>query len=499
MSLLSARKQLLPFFLAALLALLYFLLNFHHMPQFLEWDQIVYANNIIKNYDNPDSYPLYNPHHLHMEIGGKIFHVNMMNLFEDAGFTDLVFNVRLRALIYACIGVFFTVLYLKNITGKLVWGILGAVLISFCHAYLVYATKVDTPIYPAAVMVFILWMLQKLENVKKGLLFFAALAGIVLFISVMAHQYMAFACAILFFSLALPAYFFPDEQALGQYGFFEIIRPKKRPVVDRNPKVRYISTVMMSAIGIILIIVAYFYAGKTEYNLPIDEPDPENARGIFRYSTFSQWLFLYEQSPIWGKGFDVWDPKESFRGFTDSFLSRAPGEVDSILNYDFRYNLDEPFDPPSFVQNQVAYFTIIVLLGNLIFLPGLWKRYRRSYFFIVSCLLIFTVFTSYWQATYYEFWLIPNILLCVLGIFLLNFLAEKLRAVFGRISIVPFYAYIIFLIFLIGNFNIEHHVAPYSQQRVLYAYSKNWDPDYYMKLFSTYIYKNPEEPFKDVY
>ena len=178
------------------------------MQQYLDFDQIVYCNNILAALKYKTGI-MFNSHHLHLEIGGKWFHQFMLKLFEKSGFTDMVFNNRLRAVVAASIGVFFMVMYLKEITGKLTWGVIGGILTGFCHGYLSYATKVDTAIYPAAGMILILWIFLKIEKAKKWSIILTVPAAVFLFLSVMFHQYMGIACIISVIALALPSWFFP--------------------------------------------------------------------------------------------------------------------------------------------------------------------------------------------------------------------------------------------------------------------------------------------------
>jgi hypothetical protein len=242
MRILGKNPLLKPFFLRPLVALfiavLYFLFHLHFMPRFIDWDSSAYLNNIWKALRSID-YLLFNPHHLHVEVSGVLFQQWMLGAFGRYGFTDLLFNMEIRSLLFACVGVFFAVLYFWNITGKAAWAVLGSLLIGFTHVYLNYATKVDTAIFPASLFIGVAWLIRRMETIRgRRVLLLAASGGGILFLGVMAHQYMAIACGLACLCSALPPWLFPQEPLRP----FSIARtPKKgeRASLDAKPSLRY--------------------------------------------------------------------------------------------------------------------------------------------------------------------------------------------------------------------------------------------------------------------
>ena len=461
------------------------------MQQFLDWDQVWYLNHIISSVVSGGDV-FYNPHHLHMELTGKVFHEFMIKYFGDSGFTDIVFNVRLKSLLFACIGIFFSVLYLKNVTGKLVWGVLGGFLIGFCHGYLAYSTQADTAIYPLTGMIVSLWILDRIEKAGKHVLLLAVLGGVILFITIMFHQYMAISAIASFLSLLVPQCLFLKPRRRVP---FLIVQPGVKTRLEKNLKTRLAAAFLMAGTGAVLTAAAYFYVGKSNYNLPFDEPRPETSRGPYYYTTFPQWLFEYEDTGWWGEGFRQFNVKNSFRGFTNSFL--APKGIKYLRFYglNFNYNVDKPFDETAFAYNQVACFCMFGLFGTLLLIPAMWRRYGRVLFFLLSSLIAFSIFITYWEPVYFEFWLIPCCLVCILGVMCLNLLGEKVGLCIKKISQVPFYFYIFILILTLASHNIRHFVIPYSSETHYEDVSQDPRIANYMDLFSTYIYKNPDDPY----
>jgi len=484
-----------PYIIAIFVSLFFFLFHFHHMQQFLDWDQIVYANNIINSLKS-NSYVMYYTHHLHNEIGGKFFHELVSKYLGRKGLNDVVFNNRMRSVIAACIGIFFAVLFIYDITGKVLWGLIGGILIGFCHGYLTYATKIDTAIFPAAGMILILWILNKIEKAGKWSILLTLPAGIILALGVMFHQYMGFACIIFIITLAFPPYIFLININLKPY---RIVVFKKKSEIERSPRRRYITIALVALIGIILIGVGYFYAGETVYNLPFSKSEKRRGRGPLSNQLFQKWIMGYAVMNSWGKGIKNFNPKNPFYGYTRSFLIHVP--KDRIGSYDYRYyyNLRKPVDKTAFTHNQLAYFTAIALLGTILFLPFMWNRYKRSFLFILLSTIVFSVFTTYWEAHYYEFWLIPCLMVCILAILLLNLAGEKLSFILKGFSQYPFMLYIIFFTIIIAFHNITYCAVPYSRNRILGSINKNWHKNYYMKLFSRSIYNFPDNPYKNIY
>ncbi|MBN2439954.1 MAG: hypothetical protein JXJ04_01355 [Spirochaetales bacterium] len=496
MKLFSKRFIYIPYFAAFFITSLYFLFQFHHIQQFLDFDQIVYCNNILAALKYKTAI-MFNSHHLHMEIGGKWFHQCMIEYFEKSGFTDVVFNNRLRSVIFASTGIFFMILYLKEITGKLTWGFIGGILTGFCHGYLSYATKVDTAIYPAAGMILILWIFLKLEKAKKWSVLLSVPGAIILFLSVMFHQYMGIACMISVITLALPSRIF---QGFPFRRPFSITNLPVKPEIDRSPKKRYITAAVTGLLGILLVCGGYFYAGETCYNLPFSKEEKRNWRGPFGNRVFQNWVLGYAVDNKWGKGISNFYPGSPFSGYTRAFLATVP--VRTILpskdsRYD--YNMKKPFHKFHLTHTLVAYATIVVLFGAILLFPLLLYRYRRSFLLIFFSIILFSLFTTYWESYYYEFWIIPCLLVCVLGILILNLIAEKLALFIKDFAWYILYIPAIIFTFFISSHNIQYHAVPYARNQVLWGYSLTWPKPYYLKLISRDIYKNPEEPYNFIF
>jgi hypothetical protein len=465
------------------------------MQQFLDWDQVWYTNNIRNMLEG--SVPYFNPHHIHYESGGKVFHEFMVKNFREAGFTNLMFNNRLRSLLVSCVGIFFVVLYLKEMTGKLLWGIIGGLLVGFCHGYLAYSTQGDTPIFPASAFCILCYCVRKVENSTKHTLVLACIAGITCALGVVFHQYMALACVAAVAGILLPPVLF---KSMYRGAPFSIIRAGKEPLLEKKAPIRYKAAVIMAVTGVSLIIAAYFYTGKTVFNLPFDKPNRRTAVGRYSYTTFQKWLFLYQDEGWWAGGFRKFDPRHSARGLTNAFLS--PTTPYKYLRYGsttFLYDIMHPENKKSFVYNQTAYFTLVPLAGIFILFPFLWKRYRRGLFFLLTSYGLFSFFTAYWEPSYYEFWLIPCIISCLLAVLFLNFIGEKIRVILKQYTQIPGYILTFIFLLALSSHNVFYYSIPYSRYKHREDIDYKWRREYYMGLYSDSVYKYPDNPYKNLY
>ncbi|MBN2534411.1 MAG: hypothetical protein JXB88_16115 [Spirochaetales bacterium] len=479
---------------AFLVCILYFLFNFLFIQRYLDWDQVFYSHNIYYAL-SPHGRIVFLSHHLHYQWGGKMFHQWMMKYCADSGFKDMVFNQRIRSLLAGSIGIFFAVLFLKNATGKLPWGVLGGILIGVCHGYLLYSTKVDTPIFPVAGMLATLWFFHKMEQTKKWLLPFSCIMGIVLFLDVMFHQYMAIICFACVLSLGLPVFSFHQSLLRAP---ISILSPRLNQI-RQKPKDRFYAIIIITVLGGFLTFTAYFYASETIFNLPVNDTDTRTGKRPFHETSLQKWLFLYADYNRWGKGLVKFDFRQPVRGFTDAFISPAASQGRRVWSLKFLYDIDKPWKRESIPYNQLAYFIVFAFICLLFLFPFLLQRYRRTFLFILFSFIFLSLFITYWEAAYLEFWLIPCQLFCIIIILTCNVIAEKLKKNFGHIFHTIFSAGILVFILSLALYNIKNYVIPHTREQRLDYMDPGWEEDHYMRLFSTAIYRNPENPFEIIY
>lgn len=511
------RHNALPFIMIAFIVFIYFLLNFRYVQQLFDWDQIVYSNNIIRGLKR-GSY-LFNPHHLHFEITGGMFHEFIEGRWGEAGFTDIIFNLRLRSLFTACLGLFFAFFFIRNVTGKLTWATLGVLLIALSHGYLSYATKVDTPIFPAVGFISLIWFVERASRNYRFPWLMGMLGGSIIFISVMFHQYMLVAGGLVCMVLVIPPWLFPfgkNRDSISiQSGTDKLMYTEPKPIR------RYILSIFTGLFGISLVVAAYYHIGVGIYEFPVSNINEANSENPYEDMDFQLWLFALETVEGWGTGFKEFHPEYSFHGFTVSFL--APESIYSTFTYNEdadRYQLAEELTSQNFAYNHIGYLTFVFLFLAILLLPGLYRRYGRSFLFVFLNFIFYSIFTTYWEAHYFEFWLIPNISFWILLVMMFNLVGETISTIWksrgfwkskslsskdiGYITPqhglngaqLPGYGYIILIIFILFAHNYTYHLQKYCKEpRSIGIIWADWEESYYEDLYSSDIYNDPDNPY----
>jgi hypothetical protein len=477
--------------IALLMGLLYFLFHFHFMQRYLDYDQVVYANNILKGMKKP----FVNPHHLHFEISGKFFHDFMVKHFGEYGFTDLAFNLRLRSLLFGSTGIVITMLYIRSLTGRIAWGVLAALFMGCTHGYLLYTPKVDTAVFSTTWFIVMLYSVHLLLRARKFIITAAVATGVLFFTGIMLHQYLGFTCVALFFGIVVPEKFFTLKLWKPPLSLIRKKSGKDKKMSMRN---RYIAAGVVTAVTTILTVSAYFSAGRIYLDLSFDKAGT-SWNYVYREVTFQEWLFFYVTKDEWGKTDNSKRVEESFRGITDAFLSpRKPGPK---WNRDlrFNYNMMNLWDGKSLVFNQLAIYLGISLLLFTVFLPGLWKRYHRDLFSLLLNMAFFTSLAGHWEPFYLEFWLIPAEIFIFLSILLFNYIGEKASPLLNRFSQVPLSAYVLMITLLFAGHNMIYNVVPQALELNFFGMGLWKESEYYMKLTGRKIYRNYKNPYRDIY
>jgi hypothetical protein len=476
--------------LALLFSIGYFLLHMHFMQLYLDWDQFAYSGNVkIALIDG--NIPLFNAHHLHFELGGKLFHDFMSGFFGKYGFTDLAFNLRLRSLTAATIGIFFSILFLNNATKKISLSLLGGLLLGCLHGYFHYATKIDTGVFPAAVFFPMLWIFERISSAGKNLLPYSLLGGAMLFLGVMMHQTNAFACIVMSLCILIPGKLL---NGIPVFNIFSIVDYVRTPLIDTRLRHRYSAWALYTFTGVFLVIAAYFWVGQSHYNLTLDKNMHRESKGLWSTYTFQQWLFSYATTDMWGHGIRDFNPKAPFRGFSDAMLSQDTGWQKFNRNYEFKYKIDALPDSGNFAENLLAWLTISVAGFSLLFFPMLVRKYGRVFLCLFFCTIVYCIFFTYWEPFYFEFWLIPALLVSTLWILILNFVSGKINRFIPGLGSIVLYGLMSFVAFVFITHNLRNYIIPYSRDRHMQGISYAISPERYEWMFSPSVYKNPQHP-----
>jgi hypothetical protein len=118
------------------------------------------------------------------------------------------------------------------------------------------------------------------------------------------------------------------------------------------------------------------------------------------------------------------------------------------------------------------------------------RRYGRTFLALFLCLVAYCIFFTYWEPFYFEFWIIPAILVTVTGLLALDLCANKLTTVIRGFGRIPFYACALFIAFVFVTHNMSNYVLPYSEKHYTQGISYSIDPERYEWIYSPSVYKN---------
>ena len=334
----------------------------------------------------------------------------------------------------------------------------------------------------------------------------AIFGGVLLWFSVMLHQYMGIAAFFICVAIVLPPWMFPRRKL---FAGFSVRKPDKAqpdaPEIEKRPGIRWASGFGMAIIGLVLIAGSYFYSGRVAYNLTFGPEPWAFGRGPLSGNTFQSWLFLYEQVDAWGYGFEEFDPQRPLQGYTEGWLSPEYPRNRYAWVRNWLYNADEPFDAPAFAHNQLAYFTLFVIAASVLLAPLMWMRYKRTYVFAMLTGITFIGLGVYWEPHYFEFWIVPAIFVATIGIMLLNLLGEALAKLIRArrrptefLAQVPVIAYAVVLMLAVFGHNLRQYVVPFSRVQTLESRPR-WDDRFVFPHFAEEVYRVPGNVYRDIY
>ncbi len=481
---------------AVIVTLFYGLYLFKNVQLFVDYDQVAYYGNIEAALEGWT--PVYNPHHLHFEIFGKYFHQFMITNFGDAGFTDLAFNLRIRSIITAAAGFFFFVLFFGYTGRSILFGIAGAAAVGFSHGYIHYATKIDTSIFPAAAFALILIAFLYFNKTRRSAIIAAIALGISFFIGIMMHQYTVIASAVIGLVCLLPGMKFirgfgrPFMRTGGIKTSGAGERKDSARLSDRY-RLRVACCLIAAVVAVGLTVGAYLWVGRGIYNLHYagDSYDGKG-RGIWRGTTFQRWLFAYEMSDSWGRGLETFKPWQPARGLTDSFLTQYEPHLKYSREQEFDYDIDNLSSEKAFAFNIVAYFFFFTIAASILLFPFLLKRYGRTFLALFLMIPPYFIFFTYWEPFYFEFWLLPAIIIIAMGVLIFNWAGEsaarllRLPLLLGKLPLLLLFAG---LTFIMASHNIENYVIPYTRTKHQEGVD-GLETSRYIPLFSDPVYRS---------
>jgi hypothetical protein len=349
-------------FVVLFLVVLLFIFNVRYLSRFFDWDSSVYALNIQR--DRLHSV-FFNPHHLGFESSGYLFLKIIKSWIPDA---DLMFTLRLRILIFACVFIFLFILIVYKMFGSIVQAIALGACVFFSQGFWFYSHHNDTPMIHSCLVVLLYFAFTYTAN--HGLNW-KQLVGIGL--------------------LQLSTLYFHQSNAiLFPMAIVSILVTKKWNKSDWTLSSR-LYTAFLYCLGIgVAIILSYIVVGFGILGRDLNS---------FGEKHFSYWLFLYAAQERWGMSGEEKNYILFFyRGIGDAFLNFQG------VNQKFRVDLNNSWNLKSAPYNINLFFWILIISLGVLNIRRMIRMFPKEILILSTWLIPSIAFYSWWEGYFFEFW-----------------------------------------------------------------------------------------------
>jgi hypothetical protein len=345
-----------------ILVVLLFIFNLRYLSRFFDWDSSVYALNIQR--DRLHSV-FFNPHHLGFESSGYLFWKIIKSWIPDA---DLMFTLRLRILLFACIFIFSFVLVVYKMFGSLIQAILLGACVFFSQGFWFYSHHNDTPLIHSCLVALLYFAL--IHVATNGLDLFKLIGiGILQLFTLYFHQSNAILFPMAIVTILLTCKWNNSYWALPS---------------------RLYATLFYCLILGVAIVTSYIVVGFGILGRDL---------ASFGEKHFSYWLFLYAAQERWGMSGEEKNYVLFFyRGIGDAFLNFQG------VNQKFRVDLNNSWNLKSAPYNINLFFWILISTLGLLNIRRMIRMFPKEILILSTWLFPSIAFYSWWEGYFFEFW-----------------------------------------------------------------------------------------------
>jgi len=424
--------------------LFYLLFNFNYLSNWVD------ERNDVLTYDHyvklglPEF--LFNPHHIGFDWLGKVmYHFLKKNGYSGSSMAIL----QLRNLIVSSLGLalFFFLFY--KISKKYLLSLLITASIAFTAAYWMYSQINDTPIIHS-VLVFLLFFATLYFPQAKNKYLYSIFLGIFHSINIFFHQYDSLFIVVIFFILVFFDCFKIKTNNLDTNKF---ILTNATNFKFANIKIKYF--LIYFSTFILIVCLAYYYVGVVKIGLTLDITKAKDFNKVEKASYFFNWLILYAKINYWGKGFTN---KNLFSDVTTG-ISTYFYQPQSVNGVKVGFDFTNFFSATSILPNMIGILFIFLFISIIIFFVSLYKKYGFALISTILFLIIYTIFSCWWEPNYREFWVATMFSFWVLIFLVFNYFIDN----FKKVKIInSFFIYIYLFLFssLLFYFNFTGFIYP---------------------------------------
>lgn len=392
---------------------------------------------------------LFNPHHIAFDWVGE----RMYNFLKERGYTGKSMIVlQLRNLIVSSIGLGILFFLLYKISKKILLSLLLIGMIGFSFAFWMYSQINDTPIIHSVLLV-LLFMATIYYPQAKRKYIFSILLGIFHSIVIFFHQSDLIFIFVIFF-----VYMF-SEYLLNMFKFNQ----SDFNFISNNPFNKYFSFsnlkyfITYFITFFIIVAMAYYFVGIVLIGLTLDKTKAKDFNKIKDASYFFNWLVLYTKIDYWGKGFEEKNLLEKILIGISTYFYQPQSFNGAKLNFNWK----NFFHSASILPNFIGTLFIIVFSTSIIFLKKLFNKYNFIFIANIIFLIIYTIFSCWWEPDYREFWVATMFPFWLLTFFIFNFLIDS-SSYFKPVTMSFIYAFMSIFIILLFYFNFYGYMIQYA-------------------------------------
>lgn len=418
---------------ALFLSLMYLSLNFNYLSSFIDEKGDCLTYDYYVRLGIPQF--LFNPHHIGFDWAGeKFYHALKGNGYTGSSMAAL----QMRNLIVSSfsLGVIFLLFY--KISKKYLLSLLIVVTYSFTAAYWIYSQINDTPIIHS-VMVFILFLLSLYFPQAKHKAGYAAFLGLFHALTIFFHQSDLIMAAVIFFIMLFSS-LFPLEET------------QKKKFEGKNIFYFLLYGVTLTSI----VVIAYYYVGIILIGLTFDKSNAQSFNNIKDSTYFFNWLILYAKIDYWGKGFENNSNlfPQVITGISTYFY-----QPHAFKGHAIQYNYHNFWDAVHLLPNLIGALFFSVFGGSLLFLKGMYQKYRYVLFAVFIYMVSYSMLTCWWEADYREFWVAPLFSFWFLTLLFFQYIVDKAK-IFRPLAQLTLYTFLFLLAGSLFYFNFTGFILP---------------------------------------
>ncbi len=280
---------------------------------------------------------------------------------------------------------------------------------------------------------------------RKIKILYSIFIGIFHSITIFFHQSnLIFGIVIVFYMFFLDSSQSINDKDLNKIVIKNILLKKIKPLQN----IKYILAYAIT--GIIIVSAAYYYVGIVKLGLTLDITKAEDFNNITDSTYFFNWLILYSKIDYWGKGYTEGSTfLKSIYGITTYFYQPM-----SINGSSITYNVKSLWTTIYALPNMLLFLFLTAISIFIIRIKDIWKKYSFKIAALLIFIIIYTVFSGWWEPDYREFWVSTAMSYWIFIIFIYNYIIDKIKY-FKPIIVSTIYLYMAVIIILLFTFNFE--------------------------------------------